>query len=134
MASQLFTSDAGSTLEILAKDLTVVGSLAVAGMIFKFLWIDCPDWLGVTIYVGLAFIAIIPAPLMFPQLAPTALLMLLGGSVAYLIGAVIYVKQWPDPWPSVVGHHEIWHLFVLAGATGHFLFTWELLDHVVPAF
>lgn len=114
--------------------LSVVGSLAIARMIFKFLWIDCPDWLGAAIYIGLGFIAIIPAPLMFPQLDPLALTLLLGGSVAYLVGAVVYVSKWPDPWPSVVGHHEIWHLFVLAGAAGHFLFTWELLDRVVPAF
>jgi len=47
---------------------------------------------------------------------------------------VIYVKEKPDPWPKVFGHHEIWHLFVLAGAGAHFFFIWHLVPYAVPPF
>jgi len=41
---------------------------------------------------------------------------------------VVYARNWPDPWPGRFGHHEIWHLFVLAGAGAHFAFTTTLVD------
>jgi hemolysin III len=43
------------------------------------------------------------------------LLLLLGG-ILYTIGAVIYALKRPDPFPRVLGFHEIFHLFVIAGS------------------
>ena len=54
--------------------------------------------------------------------------------VAYLLGALIYARQWPDPWPGRFGHHEIWHLFVLLGAGAHFAFTYSLVGRAYPPF
>jgi len=56
------------------------------------------------------------------------------GGAAYTIGAIVFAREWPDPWPKVFGHHEIWHVLVLLGALGHFLFAATLLDVPVPAF
>jgi hemolysin III len=42
--------------------------------------------------------------------------------LAYTIGAVIYSRQRPDPFPGRFGHHEIWHLLVLTGSACHFAF------------
>ncbi len=114
--------------------LSVVGGLALAGILFKLLWIDCPDWLGTALYLGLGWIAIIPAYRILPQLEPEALGLLVFGGLAYSVGAIVYVKEWPDPWPRILGHHEIWHLFVLAGATCHFFFVWNLMERTIPAF
>jgi len=114
--------------------LSVVGGLAAAGILFKIVWIDCPDWLGTLLYLILGWIAIVPAYRMFPQLDVVPLVLLIAGGLAYTVGAIVYVKEWPDPWPRVVGHHEIWHVFVLAGATGHFFFMWDLVGRSIPAF
>lgn len=114
--------------------LSVVCGLAVAGVIFKIVWIECPDWLGTLLYVGLGWLAVIPAHRMLPELTGGPIALLVLGGLAYTLGAVVFVKEWPDPWPKVFGHHEIWHLFVLAGAACHFFFMWSLLDHEVPAF
>jgi hemolysin III len=46
--------------------------------------------------------------------------MLLGG-VLYVAGAVVYGLQWPDPKPTVFGYHEMFHAFVIAAATVHFV-------------
>ena len=47
---------------------------------------------------------------------------LFGGGLAYTIGALIYAIERPDPYPQVFGHHEIFHVFVLAGSALHFVF------------
>ena len=49
------------------------------------------------------------------------------GGIAYTLGAVIYATKWPDPWPESFGFHEIWHIFVMAGAFSHFICIYYLL-------
>jgi hemolysin III len=71
---------------------------------------------------------------MFPQLTPGAIAWLAAGGVAYTIGALIYVKERPDPWPGLFGHHEVWHLCVLAGAGAHFIFTLGFVDQAYAPF
>jgi hemolysin III len=112
--------------------LVLVVTLAVAGALFKMVWIDCPDWLGLTLYLGLSFIVVVPAYKILPELSGSALAWLLAGGLAYTLGAVVYAREWPDPWPGRFGHHEIWHLFVLAGAAAHFVFTYGLVDRAYP--
>lgn len=108
--------------------LAVVGGLAAAGVILKLLWIDCPDWLGTGLYLGLGWLVVIPAHRILPQLSAGALAWLVVGGLAYTVGAVVFASRWPDPWPDRFGHHEIWHFFVLAGAGSHFAFVYSLLE------
>ncbi len=42
------------------------------------------------------------------------------GGIFYTIGAVMYYLERPNPYPGKFGFHEIWHLFVLAGAGSHY--------------
>jgi hemolysin III len=114
--------------------LAVVGGIAVAGILFKIVWIDCPAWLGVVLYLTLGWVVVVPAHLIFPQLDAWGFSCLVGGGLAYTAGAVIFLLKRPDPWPQVFGYHEIWHLFVLVGAGAHFAFVWWLVDRTVPAF
>jgi hemolysin III len=114
--------------------LGLVLGLAVAGAVLKVLWIDCPNWLGMCLYLGLSAVVVVPGHRIVPQLSGDALACLVGGGAAYLLGALIYSREWPDPWPGRFGHHEIWHLFVLIGAGAHFAFTWSLVDRSFPPF
>jgi hemolysin III len=108
--------------------LSLVLCLAAAGALFKMIWIECPTWLGVTLYFALSAVVAVPAHKILPQLPAAAFAWLVGGGVAYTLGAVVYARAWPDPWPGRFGHHEIWHLFVLAGAGAHYAFTYSLVD------
>jgi hemolysin III len=114
--------------------LSVVAGLAMAGVVFKLVWIDCPTWLSTLTYLVLGWIVVIPGPLLLPQLPAWPLLWLVAGGLAYSVGAAVYVLERPDPWPGRFGHHEVWHLFVLAGAAAHFVFTAWLLDVPAPPF
>ncbi len=108
--------------------LSLVLGLAVAGILLKVIWIDCPTWLGLALYLGLSAVVVVPAWEILPQLSSGPLAWLLGGGAAYLLGVVVYARSWPDPWPGRFGHHEIWHLFVLMGAGAHCAFTYTLVD------
>lgn len=112
--------------------LVAVATLALAGVIFKLLWIDAPEWLGTIVYLLLGWIVVVPAHLILPRLSGLELGLLLGGGLLYTGGAVVYFFERPDPWPAHFGHHEIWHLFVLAGATAHYFFMVALLNAPVP--
>ncbi len=112
--------------------LSLVVGFALAGALLKMLWIDCPRALGLALYFGLSFVVVVPAHKILPQLSGGALAWLLGGGAAYTLGALVYARAWPDPWPGRFGHHEIWHLFVMAGATAHYAFTYSLVDLPYP--
>lgn len=51
------------------------------------------------------------------------------GGVLYSVGALLNVMKWPMIWPGVVGPHEVFHLWVMAGSFAHF---WFMLTVVVP--
>ena len=57
-----------------------------------------------------------------------ALLFVAGGAL-YTAGAVIYMRQRPDPRPAVFGFHELFHVFVIAAAIAHFV---AIAAFVVP--
>ncbi len=58
---------------------------------------------------------------------PAAVGWLVAGGVAYTVGAVIVARRRPDPWPSVFGYHEVWHVLVLVAVACH----WHLVVDVL---
>lgn len=100
--------------------LVGLGGMITVGVAFELLWRDPPRWLQTALYVAMGWSVLIPGIKMFPQFDDVALGWLFGGAAAYSLGAVIYARKRPNPWPGVFGFHEIWHLFVLAGAACHF--------------
>jgi hemolysin III len=114
--------------------ISVVGGVAVLGVVVKLLWIDAPTWVGLSLYLALGWIALVPIWWMLPHMGGVGLSLLVGGGVIYTAGAIVYAKKWPDPWPATFGHHEVWHLFVLGGASMHYAFVFTLLDAPIPTF
>ena len=99
----------------------VVWGLAVLGIAFKVFWLEAPRWISTSFYVGMGWVVIVVIYPLVQRMPLGGLLWLAGGGVFYTIGAVIYGLEKPDPWPKVFGHHEIFHLFVLAGSFCHFM-------------
>ncbi|RPI59503.1 MAG: hemolysin III family protein, partial [Ignavibacteriales bacterium] len=56
-----------------------------------------------------------------------ALVWLLIGGVFFTTGAIIYALKKPDPYPGILGFHEIFHLFVLLGSFSHF---WMIYKYI----
>ena len=51
---------------------------------------------------------------------------LVGGGVAYSLGALVYARRTPNPAPRVFGYHEIFHLLVLVAAACHYVAIWDI--------
>ena len=96
--------------------LITAWSAALAGAVFKLLWIDAPGWLVAGTYIAAGWIAVIAMPELVDRLGPVAVGTLALGGILYSTGAVIYARQRPDPVPAVFGYHEVFHLLVVAAA------------------
>jgi hemolysin III len=93
---------------------------ALAGVVFKLVWVDAPKWLVALIYVVLGFISAavfgqLPAAIGWLGVAG-----LVGGGLLYTVGAVVYASGRPNPAPAVFGYHEIFHVLVIAAAALHY--------------
>jgi hemolysin III len=93
-----------------------VWSVALAGAVFKLVWIDAPGWLIATTYIAIGWGAVIALPALTDRLGVAAVAALALGGILYSVGAVIYARQRPDPAPTVFGYHELFHLLVIVAA------------------
>jgi hemolysin III len=105
----------------LANTILIVMWLgALGGVIFKLLWIDAPKWLFAGVYVLLSLVTAavfgeLPATIGWLGVAGLAT-----GGLLYVIGAVVYASERPNPWPKVFGYHEIFHALVIGAAGLHY--------------
>lgn len=102
--------------------LVVVWVLALTGAALSVVTIRLPRWLGVGLYVAIGWVGLVPAPTLLQTFPPPALAMLLLGGALYTVGAIIYARRRPDPWPQLFGFHELFHVLVIA-ANATFLAT-----------
>lgn len=112
--------------------LLVVWGTAVTGMAYKLFSRKIHGFMNASIYLIVSWGGVVPPILageILQWLPLGGLQLLLLGGLIYSVGFVVYYRQWPDPWPDIFGHHEIWHLFVLGGSLCHFFF---MLWYVVP--
>jgi hemolysin III len=96
--------------------LIAVWSAALAGAVFKLIWIDAPSWLGATTYIVIGWIAVIAIPELLDRLGLLAVTALALGGILYSAGGVIHARKRPDPVPNVFGYHELFHALVIAAA------------------
>ncbi len=98
----------------------VVWTLTLAGVFLKLFRLDAPRILYTLIYLLMGWIIVIGIWPLSEVLAPGGLLWMLIGGLFYSAGAVIYAFKRPDPWPGIMGFHEIFHIFIMLGSFSHF--------------
>ena len=102
--------------------LLLVWGMAIAGMIVKYFWINCPKWFSSVIYIGMGWLCIVALPQILKGMTLPGFLWLLAGGLFYTFGGVLYalkLKALNERFPNF-GSHEIFHLFVMAGNLCHF--------------
>ncbi|MGG2094333.1 hemolysin III family protein [Bacillus sp. S13(2024)] len=99
----------------------LVYATAVCGIIFKMFWFSCPRWLSTSIYLLMGWLIIFFFAPLSENLSTNGLVLLILGGVFYTIGGFIYgaKPKWLEF--KYMGHHEIFHIFVLLGSLAHFL-------------
>jgi hemolysin III len=110
--------------------LVAVWGVAAAGIPFKVKFLEAPVWISTLTYLGMGYLAVGVLPALSRVVSPSGLAWLVGGGVAYTVGAVVYARERPDPLPGVFGYHGLWHVLVLVGSGCHFAF---MVFHVLQA-
>ncbi len=108
--------------------LTGVWITAGAGALKSVLWPRPPRWLNAMFYLTMGWVIFPFVVIVFTQAGATVGVLILTGGLLYTVGAVGYVRRWPDPMPRVFGYHEVFHVFVIAAATCHYLAIWRVVS------
>jgi hemolysin III len=73
------------------------------------------------LYIALGWGILAAAPQLVSNLSTTELLLIAAGGVLFTVGSITLATHRPDPVPRVFGHHEIWHVLVVAAVVCHLL-------------
>ena len=93
----------------------VVWGAATLGVVAKLLnLLKHPLW-STGLYVAMGWVALVAAVPLVQRMAPEGLAWLVGGGVAYTLGAVVFHFD-----NRVRYAHFVWHLFVMAGSAAHY--------------
>ncbi|WP_298775473.1 hemolysin III family protein [uncultured Shewanella sp.] len=95
--------------------LLAIWLLAFAGIIFKTFFTGRFKVFSLSLYLAMGWLCIAILSELIAQLTPLGFNLLIAGGLFYTLGVIFYVLK------SIPFNHAIWHLFVLGGATSHFL-------------
>ena len=106
--------------------LGAIWLVALTGIAVKLLWIDAPRLIGTALYLALGWAVAFDFGVVLSMPAP-AIALLAAGGLAYTAGGIIYIAKRPNL-GKVLGFHELFHLFVIAGSLCHYLMVfWYVL-------
>jgi len=77
-------------------------------------------------FVAQGFCSLMPTA--FMNLTRYEELMAVGCGGSYLVGASVYARRSPDPYPNTFGYHEIWHLLVVIGCASTYLLNMSVIE------
>jgi len=95
--------------------LTIVYTGAGAAIVMKLCWVRVPKAVSAAIGIALGWVGVVA----FTQLAKVGtggLALVIAGGVLYTTGALVYAFRRPNPKPTVLGYHELFHLCTLGAA------------------
>ena len=93
--------------------LLVVWLGAGVGIGMQMVWISAPRWATVPPFLVVGWVALFVMPQLLHAGGTATLVLLAVGGVLYTVGAVVYASRRPDPWPTVFGYHEVFHLLTI---------------------
>lgn len=106
--------------------LFILWLVALIGIFMTTMWTHVPKWARSLLYVAMGWIGILYFPEITTSLDTTNIQLLVIGGVIYTLGAMIYAFKWPDPFPSVFGYHEVFHVLVVLGSGFHFCLNYNI--------
>ena len=99
--------------------LGVIWLIALTGVAVKLLWIDAPRLVGTVLYLALGWAIAFDFGVVLSMPSPAVELLAAGG-LSYTVGGIIYILKKPN-FSRLLGFHELFHLFVIAGSVCHYL-------------
>lgn len=104
--------------------LGVIWGCAMAGITFKFWFVDHAKTLSTALYLAMGWLVLVAAKPLVAHVPAIGLRWLVAGGVLYTVGVVFYASR------RVPYSHAVWHLFVMAGSVCHYL---AVIYAVVPS-
>lgn len=101
----------------------IVWGAAALGVLFKCFFAKKFLFTSTLLYILMGWLIVFAWEPLVARFQGGGLTLLITGGVLYTVGTFFYV------WRSFPYHHAVWHLFVLAGSTAHFL---AILLYVLP--
>ena len=92
-------------------------ALAIVQCLF---WLDAPRWVPVGAGITLGWVAIVALPQIVDAAGGSGTALIAAGGVLYTVGAIVYAVGRPDPFPTVFGYHELFHVLTVAAASCQF--------------
>lgn len=103
--------------------LSAIWVIAIVGVFMKIFWMGAPRWLSTMIYVVMGWLSITAFVPLLKAVGWGGFGTLLGGGIAYTVGALIYALKKPNlAILKSFGFHEIFHVFVMIGSAFHIAF------------
>jgi hemolysin III len=100
--------------------LFIIGGCALIGIAIRQLSMNAPKWANTIPFLVMSWAAALVMPQIYRGGGPLCFSLIVGGGVAYSVGAVFYGTKRPKLSPRVFGYHELFHAFTLIGAGMHF--------------
>jgi hemolysin III len=96
--------------------LIVMWALTLTAVAVRLTRATAPELVAGALFVGLGCAGGLAMPWVWIHGGAASGALLLAGGLLYVAGALSYHRRWPDPFPSVFGYHEVFHVFVCAAA------------------
>lgn len=103
---------------VIWKILTMQWLMVITGIVFVF-FINAPRKISTLVYLLMGGLVVIPIKTMLTVMPVSIIILLFAGGVSYIAGAIVYAVKKPNPLPPHMGFHEVFHIFVIAGAVLH---------------
>ena len=107
--------------------LVAIWVVGVLGMLKSISWPGAPRWLTAALYVGMGWMAAVPAYARTQVIGPHAFWLVAIAGLIYSLGALVYAVKKPNPLPGRFGYHEVFHLLVIVASTVLFVHVLEVL-------
>ena len=101
--------------------LIVMWTLTIAVAVIHLTWMDAPELLVGGAFIGLGWVAGLALPWVWIHVGVDPQVLMLIAALLYTAGALSFHRRWPDPFPSVFGFHEVFHVYVCAAAVCQFI-------------
>jgi hemolysin III len=92
--------------------LTIVWTAVATAILLRVFWSAQPKKLSAAIAVTIGWVGVVSFSQLLKLPVAGVLLVVLGG-VAYTLGAATYAFRRPNPFPRVLGYHEVFHVLTL---------------------
>ena len=107
--------------------LVFVWTAAVIGMIIRMRWLHGPRVVTASVYLVVGWSALIEITALVESLDAVDTALLVTGGLLYTIGAIVYSAKWPNPFPRVLGFHEVFHALVVGAVVVHYVLVARLV-------